>query len=107
MDQALTAEQERQLDKEGHDLREMMKSDGWAVLSRAFTKTLAAYDTTRDITTVKELLARKDAIRMMNAWMEDLLHLVERLERKEDMRLSISRKISESGIMRVMELADE
>lgn len=104
---ALTPEQEAFLDKEGYALREMMGSDGWKILSRLFAETVASYDTTKGIRTVKELYARQDAIAMMNAWMEAIVRRTERLRHKESVKAQVKERMASSGLVRMEEVGED
>lgn len=96
---ALLKEQEELLDREGAELREMMKSDGWKVMSKLFKMTVEGYDSTRGLKTLKEMLARQDALVMMNAWMEAVIQRVSRLEHKETVRREVSERASRNGMI--------
>ncbi len=93
----LSKEQEALLDAEGHKLREMIRSEGWSIMIRLFKSTVAMYDSTRGLKTLKEMLARQDALAMMNAWMEAVVQRVSRLEHKESIRRDVHERASRSG----------
>ena len=97
----LAPEQEQILDREGAALREMMKSDGWKVMSKLFKSTVEMYDSTRGLKSLKEMLARQDALAMMNAWMEQVVQRVSRLEHKETMRREVKARVATSGMVHV------
>lgn len=103
----LTEEQERTLDFEGNALREMMKSDGWKVMAKIFHSTLQRYDSTHGIETLKALMARKDAISMLNDWMEAVVQKVSKLEHKETIRRAVREKLSRSGLVTIGEEDEE
>lgn len=99
----LTKEQEELLDREGDKLREMMKSDGWAVMAKLFHSTVERYDSTHGLKTLKEMLARQDALAMMNAWMESVVQRVSRLEHKQEVARAVASRKAASGIITVEE----
>lgn len=99
----LNAEQERLLDLEGDKLRTMMQSEGWVVMSKLFKGTVEMFDSTRGLKTLKEMLAKQDAIAMMNAWMEQVVQRVERLNHKDAMRREVRERASKSGMVVVSE----
>lgn len=99
----LTQQQEELLDSEGRKLREMMKSEGWGIMSRLFKSTVERYDSTHGLTSLKQMLARQDALAMMNAWMEAVVQRVSRLEGKEDIRRQVEERKRTSGMIIVTE----
>ena len=103
----LTIEQEQLLDREGDALREMMKSDGWKVMSKLFMGTVEMYDSTRGLSSLKQMLARQDALAMMNAWMEQVVQRVSRLDHKETVRREVRRRVADSGLVTVSDTEDE
>lgn len=98
---ALSEAQESLLNAEGDKLREMMRSEGWAVMSRLFKSTVEMYDSTRGLKTLKEMLARQDALAMMNAWMEAVVQRVARLEHKEAVSKEVRNRMAVSGLVRI------
>jgi hypothetical protein len=96
-------EQEAFLDAEGSKLRDMMKHEGWTVMSRLFKSTVEMYDSTHGLTTLKQVLARQDALAMMNAWMEMLVQRVSRLDGKEEVKRQVSERLAKSGMIVVSE----
>ena len=103
----LNAEQEKLLDLEGAKLREMMKSEGWGVMSKLFKGTVEMFDSTHGLKTLKEMLARQDALAMMNAWMEQVVQRVSRLDHKDAVRKEVHERASKSGMIVVSEDEDE
>lgn len=106
-DDLLNARQEQLLDREGAALREMMKSDGWKVMSKLFKDTVEMYDSTRGLTSLKQMLARQDSLAMMNAWMEQVVQRVSRLEHKETVARDVRARVSTSGMVTIPEGDDE
>jgi len=104
---ALTKEQVEILDREGAALREMMKSEGWKVASKLFHSTLVRYDSTQGILTMKALLGRQDAIRMLNDWMEAIVQRVSRLTHNEAVRREVKERIGRSGIVTVDDAGED
>lgn len=99
----LTIEQEQLLDREGRALREMMKHEGWTVMAKLFAGTLENYDSTQGLKSLKEMLARQDALAMMNAWMEQVVQRVSRLDHKETVSREVKARIERSGLVTVSE----
>lgn len=98
----LTPEQEQLLDLEGIALREMMRTDGWKVVSKLFKSTVESYDSTRGLKTLKDMLARQDALAMMNAWMEQVVQRVSRLDHKDAVRAEVRSRLAASGMVQVL-----
>lgn len=103
----LTKNQEQLLDLEGAKLREMMKSEGWAVMSKLFKMTVERYDSTQGIKTIKELLARQYSLAMMNEWMETVVQRVSRLDHNDAMRRMVNDRVSNSGMVIVNETDED
>lgn len=103
----LTAQQEQLLDRDGAALREMMKSDGWKAMSKLFRDTVEMYDSTHGLTSLKQMLARQDALAMMNAWMEQVVQRVSHLEHKEAVARDVKARVSTSGMVTIPEGEDE
>lgn len=99
----LTERQEGLLDHEGAKLREMMNHEGWVVMSKLFKDTVEMYDSTHGLKTLKEMLARQDALAMMNSWMEAVVQRVKRLEHKEGISRMVHERVSRSGMLVVEE----
>ena len=100
---ALTQEQLVLLDEEGRKLREMMRTEGWAIMSKLWKSTLERYDSTQGLKSLKEMLARQDALAMMNAWMEAVIQRVSNLEHKEAVRREVEARVARSGMVTVDE----
>lgn len=79
--------QERLFLEDGVRLRELMRHEGWPIMAKLFKMSVEAYDSTKGIKTLKELLARQDAIAMMNMWMEMVVQRVEKVKFRESIDL--------------------
>lgn len=103
MRETLTPEQQRLLDTEGKHLREMMLTEGWKVLCRLFKSTVERHDSIHGIKTLKEMLAKQEAVAMMNEWMEAIIQRTSLLEHKAEIARQVHERKSMSGLVTVAE----
>jgi len=107
MRNTLTEEQIRLLDAEGRHLRDMMQTEGWKILARLFTSTVERHDSIHGIKTLKEMLARQEAVAMMNEWMEAIIQRTSLLEHKAEIARQVHERKSMSGLVTVGEEKDD
>ena len=69
--------------EEARKVRETMKTEGWKIIEKIFDEGVESLDSLRGITTMKEVLGRQDASRILRKFMGSLTDIVDKVGEAE------------------------